>query len=165
MSPRWNWDPPSPLSRKRVCPSTGTRGGGGTLACGWGGGGVPIPTIGEKAYSAYSVLPTLAVPASLSTLLPKISLLFASSIICISCEVVGWRTISSEDMGSTFCWLCHSPVECHYSKQMRQIRGYVCNTKIARKFRNSWDNSSSCTDKKENQIFLILQSPIWERAS
>ncbi len=36
-----------PLSRKRVCPSPGTR--GGTLACGWGVGGIPIPTTGEKA--------------------------------------------------------------------------------------------------------------------
>ncbi len=41
MSPRRNWEPP-----------TGTKGGGGTLACavGKGGaGGVLIPTTGEKA--------------------------------------------------------------------------------------------------------------------
>ncbi len=31
------------------------KGGGGTLACGWGVGGVPIPTTGEKL----STLPTL----------------------------------------------------------------------------------------------------------
>ncbi len=40
-----------PLSRQWVCPSPGTQGGWavGTLACGWGVGGVPIPTTGEKA--------------------------------------------------------------------------------------------------------------------
>ncbi len=39
-----------PLSRQRVCPSPQNReGGGGTLTCGWGVGGVPIPTTGEKA--------------------------------------------------------------------------------------------------------------------
>ncbi len=38
-----------PLSRQQVCPSPQTRGGGGTLAYGWGVGGVPIPTIWEKA--------------------------------------------------------------------------------------------------------------------
>jgi hypothetical protein len=38
-----------PFSRQRVCPSARFKGGGGTLACGWGGGGVPIPTTGEKA--------------------------------------------------------------------------------------------------------------------
>ncbi len=43
-----NWDPPPSLP--------GTKGGGGTLACGRGGGGVPIPTTGEKAlHSVYSV--------------------------------------------------------------------------------------------------------------
>ncbi len=39
---------PQPLSRKRVCPPP-------TLACGWRGGGDPIPTTGEK-------LSTLPVP-------------------------------------------------------------------------------------------------------
>ncbi len=39
---------PHPLSRKRVCPLPGTKRGGGTLACGRGGGAVPIPTTGEK---------------------------------------------------------------------------------------------------------------------
>ncbi len=38
-----------PLPRQRVCPSPQNR-GGGHLACGWGVGGVPIPTTGEKAY-------------------------------------------------------------------------------------------------------------------
>ncbi len=36
-----------PLSRQRVCPSPQNR--GGTLAYGWGVGGVPIPTTGEMA--------------------------------------------------------------------------------------------------------------------
>ncbi len=37
-----------PLSRQRVCPPPPNQRGGGTLACGWGVGGVPIPTTGEK---------------------------------------------------------------------------------------------------------------------
>ncbi len=52
MSPRQNWDslasecasPPEPKGR-----------GGGTVACGRGGGVVPIPTTGENL----STLPTL----------------------------------------------------------------------------------------------------------
>jgi hypothetical protein len=56
MSPRPNWDPPSPSLASECAPPPGTGGGGGTLACGWGVGGVPIPTTGEKAqHSAYSV--------------------------------------------------------------------------------------------------------------
>jgi hypothetical protein len=56
MSTRRNLDSPShPLSRQRVCPSPQNQRGGGTLACGWGVGGVPIPTTGEKL----STLPTL----------------------------------------------------------------------------------------------------------
>ncbi len=43
-----------PLSRQRVCPSPWNQ-RGGTLACGWGVGGVPIPTTGDKL----STLPTL----------------------------------------------------------------------------------------------------------
>ncbi len=42
--------PPFPLPQESVPP--GTKGGGGTLACGEGGVdrvGVPIPTTGEKA--------------------------------------------------------------------------------------------------------------------
>jgi hypothetical protein len=48
MSPRRNWDSPQPLSRKRVCPPPLNQRVGGTLARGWGVGGVPIPTTGEK---------------------------------------------------------------------------------------------------------------------
>jgi hypothetical protein len=40
--------PPTPNSPASV-PSPKTRGWGGKLACGWGVGGVPIPTTGEKA--------------------------------------------------------------------------------------------------------------------
>ncbi len=57
MSPRRNWDSPTPLSRQRLWPPFGSRGsvhapppfgsgGRGTLTCGWGVGGVPIPTTG-----------------------------------------------------------------------------------------------------------------------
>ncbi len=53
MSLRRNWDSHS-LSRQRVCPPPEPK-GGGTLACGRGGGGVPIPTTEEKL----STLPTL----------------------------------------------------------------------------------------------------------
>jgi hypothetical protein len=45
---------PTPLSPASAPPPR--TGGGGTIACGWGVGGVPIPTTGEKAkHSAYSV--------------------------------------------------------------------------------------------------------------
>ncbi len=45
MSPCRNWDSPTPSLASGVCPSPGNqRGGGGTLAYGWGVGGVPIPT-------------------------------------------------------------------------------------------------------------------------
>ncbi len=48
MSPRRNWDSPIPsLARECVSPPR-TKGGGDTLACGLGVGGVPIPTTGEK---------------------------------------------------------------------------------------------------------------------
>jgi hypothetical protein len=40
---------PHPLSRKQVCPSPLNKWGGGKLACGRGGGGVPIPTTEEEA--------------------------------------------------------------------------------------------------------------------
>ncbi len=47
MSPRRNWDSPNPSpAREFALPHEP---GGDTLACGWGGGGVPIPTTGEKA--------------------------------------------------------------------------------------------------------------------
>jgi hypothetical protein len=57
MSPRRNWGLSHPLSRQRVCPPPPNQRGEGTLACGRGVGGVPIPTTGEKAeHSAYSVI-------------------------------------------------------------------------------------------------------------
>ncbi len=42
--------PPHPLSRKRMCTPT-PEPKGGTVACGWGDGGVQIRTTGEKALS------------------------------------------------------------------------------------------------------------------
>jgi hypothetical protein len=48
MSPRRNWDFPNPSLAIECAPFPGT-GGGGTLACGLGVGGVPIPTTGENA--------------------------------------------------------------------------------------------------------------------
>ncbi len=48
MSPRRNWDSPNPsLASEFALPPD--RGEGATLTCGWGVGGVPIPTTGEKA--------------------------------------------------------------------------------------------------------------------
>ncbi len=58
MFPRWNWDPLTPSSASEHAPPPETK-GGHTIACGWGGGGVPIPTTGEKAWhSVYSVVCT-----------------------------------------------------------------------------------------------------------
>ncbi len=42
-----------PLSRQRVFPSPQKQGGGVTLACGWGVGGVPIPTRGIHCGTLY----------------------------------------------------------------------------------------------------------------
>ncbi len=56
MSPRWNWDSPTPLAASECAlPPVPKGGGGGTLACCKRGGGVPIPTTGETL----STLPTL----------------------------------------------------------------------------------------------------------
>ncbi len=60
MFHRRNWDSstPSPASECAAPPPpprNQRRRGGGTLTCGWGGGGVPIPTTGKKL----STLPTL----------------------------------------------------------------------------------------------------------
>jgi hypothetical protein len=44
MSPRRNWDSPNPSFASECAPPPGSKGGGGTLACGRGVGGVPIPT-------------------------------------------------------------------------------------------------------------------------
>ncbi len=52
--PRRNWDSPTPSLASECAPPPGTK-GVGRLSCGWGGGGVPIPTTGEKL----STLPTL----------------------------------------------------------------------------------------------------------
>jgi len=46
--------PPAPLRASESCPPPVVP-GGDTHACGWGGGGVPIPTTGENL----SALPTL----------------------------------------------------------------------------------------------------------
>ncbi len=58
LSPRRNWDPPPSLPPASVYtppPSPEPKEGGGTLACGRGGGGAPIRTTGEKAWhSVYS---------------------------------------------------------------------------------------------------------------
>ncbi len=59
MSPRRNWNSPTPSLASECAPPPGNKGAGGTLVCGRGGGRVPIPTTGEKAYhSAYSVVRT-----------------------------------------------------------------------------------------------------------
>ncbi len=55
MSPCRNWDSPTPSLASECAPSPEQK-GGGTLACGWVGGGVPIPTTGKSlALTAYSV--------------------------------------------------------------------------------------------------------------
>jgi hypothetical protein len=76
-----------PLSRHRVCPSPQNR-GGGTLACGRGVGGVPIPTTGEKAkhsvHFPVRLLPSLSnlKPVCLSACLVYLLIcLFASLLI------------------------------------------------------------------------------------
>ncbi len=57
-----------PLSRQRVCPSPQNQRGGGTTACGWGVGGVPIPTTWEKL----SNLPTLCLAGTLCLKSPSL---------------------------------------------------------------------------------------------
>ncbi len=58
MSPRRNWDSPTPSHASECAPPPGTKGGGGSGRAhspASEGGGVPIPTTGEKL----STLPTL----------------------------------------------------------------------------------------------------------
>ncbi len=56
MSLRRNWDSPTPSLASECAPPPSPRTkGGGTLAAGEGGGGVPIPTTVENL----STLPTL----------------------------------------------------------------------------------------------------------
>jgi hypothetical protein len=54
MSPRRNRDSPTPSLASECAPPPGPK-RGGTFACGWGIGGVPIPTTGKK-------LSTLSLP-------------------------------------------------------------------------------------------------------
>jgi hypothetical protein len=56
MSPRWNWDSPTPLAASERALPPGPKGGGAhSPTAKGGGGGVPIPTTGETL----STLPTL----------------------------------------------------------------------------------------------------------
>jgi hypothetical protein len=58
MSPRWNWDSPTPLAASEYALPPGPKGGGHTRLR-LKGGGVPIPTTGETL----STLPTLCLTA------------------------------------------------------------------------------------------------------
>ncbi len=49
MSPRWNWDSPTPSLASERAPPPLTKGGGGHTRLQVGVEGVPIPTTGEKA--------------------------------------------------------------------------------------------------------------------
>jgi hypothetical protein len=49
VCPRVGNGTPTPFPAIEHAPPPGTKGGGGTLVCGLGGGGVPTPTTGEKA--------------------------------------------------------------------------------------------------------------------
>jgi hypothetical protein len=55
MSPRWNWDSPTPSLASECAPPPGTKGWGGTLACGWGVGESQFQRLDKKL----STLPTL----------------------------------------------------------------------------------------------------------
>jgi hypothetical protein len=56
LSPRPNWNPPTRLSRKRVCPPPELKNEDGHTRLRVSGWGVPIRTTGEKAYSTLSNL-------------------------------------------------------------------------------------------------------------
>ncbi len=55
MSPRWNWDSPTPSAASECALPPGPKGGGAHSPAAKGVGGVPIPTTGETL----STLPTL----------------------------------------------------------------------------------------------------------
>jgi hypothetical protein len=55
MSPRWNWDSPTPLAASECAPPPGPKGGKAHSPAAKGVGGVPIPTTGETL----STLPIL----------------------------------------------------------------------------------------------------------
>ncbi len=65
MSPLGIGTLPPPLSPASVPLPPEPKGGGGTLACGWGVRGVPIPTTGEKL----STLPTLCLHRNSCTIM------------------------------------------------------------------------------------------------
>ncbi len=53
MSPRRNWDSPTPSISPASVPLSPDPKGGSTLAQGWGVGGVPIPATGENLSKLY----------------------------------------------------------------------------------------------------------------
>ncbi len=57
MSPRRNWDSPTPSLASECAPPAGTKGWDwrGTLACGWGVGGVPTPPVPTTHSVPYSI--------------------------------------------------------------------------------------------------------------
>ncbi len=55
MSPRWNWDSPTPLAASKCALPPGPKGGGAHSPAAKGVGGVPIPMTAETL----STLPTL----------------------------------------------------------------------------------------------------------
>ncbi len=96
MSPRPNWDSPTPSPPSVVC-SPPPEPKGGTLACGWGGGGVPIRTTGEK-------------PNTLSILLGIFFKMLHSQILC-RCRHT-WRCITRGSLSDNVYVIaagCHPP--------------------------------------------------------
>jgi hypothetical protein len=86
MSPRRNWDSPTPPLASECAPPPGTKGGGGHNRLRVRGGGVPVPATGEKL----SNLPTLCIHPSANFLSHKknkvkliLNYLYSTNYTCI----------------------------------------------------------------------------------
>ncbi len=87
MSPRRNGDSPIPSFASEYAPPPGTKGGGGELACGWGVGGVPIPTTWEKL----STLPTLCLHPLPANIGGTTTCLYILWLLLLSCVRTVWN--------------------------------------------------------------------------
>jgi hypothetical protein len=97
LSTRPNWDPPAPSPASECVPIPGTKGGGNTLACKWGGGGVPIPDDLKKSLALCTATKILFYIPFLGTAGPQSQ--FPHSCVCdlyiprigplISCSRIG----------------------------------------------------------------------------
>ncbi len=157
MSPRRNWDSPNPSLASECAPPPPPRtGGGDTLACGWGVGGVLIPTAWEKL----STLPTSCLISLnhhylINSNLTKYFLLLVNVLLYFF----------------NFCWLNSDPV----IQSLKKIKFLFTTTKAknAVKYRKIYPTlrMASSADYSEPEFVNLLRSsgidsqpgvPVWQ---